>query len=266
MGKKDEQRARDFAEAKGIITFAVEVDPCIWYEAEERRLEHKRFPRLPLTLEQSFIQLACRQRGRFAIDHLKAEYRKITKAEGRYEIRVIPEEERILQRLVWPLRDAKVAFMVGNYLGTIAMAGVLAETVTMLHYELQAPDLNPAKVTAAFEVERESRSFEDADQANRVAILKRLKLLTRSQVQWLGQIRSIRRRQLHLLSQTLPTEQEAIHCYVCALKLVSTTTRKPGSRRGMAVHDKLFRLLKEKGRTMTWKPNPETGRMEPTNE
>jgi len=146
------------------------------------------------------------------------------------------------------------------------MAGILAETVTMLHFELQAPDLDSATVNAAFETEREKRSFEDADQTKRVAILKRLRILTRAQIEWLGQIRSIRRRQLHLLSQSFPTETEATNCYLCALKLVYTTTRRPGSRRGMAVHDKLFRLLKEKGYTLVWKPNPETGRMEPTNE
>ena len=256
------KKPTDFDDAVEIVTFPVEVDPCIWYEADERKLERKRFPRFQLSLEQSFIQLACRQRGNFSLKHLKAQYKRITCAEGRYELRTIPEEERILQRLVWPLRDAKVAFMVGNYLGTIAMAGVLAETVTMLHFELQAPDLDQQRVRGAFAAERESGDFESLDQVKRVAVLKRLKLLTKSQVDWLGQIRSIRSRQLHLLSLNFPSEKEALHCYLCALKLVYTITRKPKTRRAIAVHDKLMRLIHDKGHTMVWRRNPDTGRLE----
>src|SRR5262245_55458881 len=36
-----------------------------------------------------------------------------------------PLEDRILTQLIWPLRHAKASYIVGNYLGTIALTGIV---------------------------------------------------------------------------------------------------------------------------------------------
>ena len=53
-----------------------------------------------------------------------------------------PAEERILEKLVWPLRHAKASYMVGNYLGTISLSGMVSEMVAMLFFEMSDLSLN----------------------------------------------------------------------------------------------------------------------------
>ena len=38
-----------------------------------------------------------------------------------------PAEDRILDKLIWPLRHAKGSYMVGNYLAVIALCGMVGE-------------------------------------------------------------------------------------------------------------------------------------------
>src|SRR5262245_11932797 len=73
------------------------------------------------------------------IDQLDTE-----KALGRYKeisgkihlLPFVPGEPRILEKLVWPLRHAMGSYMTGNYLGTIAMCGMVTEMVAILIFEL----------------------------------------------------------------------------------------------------------------------------------
>jgi hypothetical protein len=48
----------------------------------------------------------------------------------------VPAEQRILDKLAWPLRHAKASYMVGNYLAVIALCGMVAEMVALLIWEV----------------------------------------------------------------------------------------------------------------------------------
>ena len=61
-------------------------------------------------------------------------YREISQEKKR--LFAAPAEERILEKLVWPLRHAKASYMVGNYLGTISLSGMVSEMVAMLFFEM----------------------------------------------------------------------------------------------------------------------------------
>lgn len=231
------------------------VDPLIWYEADERPLERRRFPLLPFSDEQSFMNFMCRDRSKNYMKDVMAAYRKITSAEGDFEIRAIIGEPRIAGRLVDPLHDAKAAFIVGNYLGTIAMSGLIAETVTILLFEISEAGLDPELVRSAIDAElRETtkdRSFQGLSQARRVSVLNTLKLVTEQQTSWLAKIADVRKRHLHLLSEPMPTADEAIEVFQCALKLIYTVTREPGATGELSINRKLHDQLDRQGAIAT---------------
>jgi hypothetical protein len=65
---------------------------------------------------------------------LRERYRQISAERSR--LFAVPADPRILKSLVWPLRHAKAAYTVGNYLATISLAGIVAEMVALLLFDV----------------------------------------------------------------------------------------------------------------------------------
>ena len=69
-----------------------------------------------------------------SIDNLIVRYKEISIENPRLSI--VPAEDRILEKLIWPLRHAKASFVIGNYLGTISLCGMVAEMVAILYFDI----------------------------------------------------------------------------------------------------------------------------------
>jgi len=69
------------------------------------------------------------------IGSIKSRYLEISQEEDK-RLFAVPADQHFLSRSIWPLRFAKVAYALGNYLATISPCGVAAEMTTMLLYEL----------------------------------------------------------------------------------------------------------------------------------
>ena len=68
-----------------------------------------------------------------------------------------PADKRILDKLVWPLLLAKGSYILGNYLGTISLCGMVSEMLAILIFEVAEPQINGAKMTEA--AQREAHAF-----------------------------------------------------------------------------------------------------------
>lgn len=235
-----------------------EVNPLLWYNAEERRPRAIRFPNLPMTMDQSFFEFACRPyRSHFRAETLIPAYRKITAMESKTPLRaIVSSDPRIEHRLIFPLKNAKVSFMTGNLIGTIALCGLIAEMISILLFEMHEPHLTRLQVDQAFKAVRSDPPFESLMQNKRARILKHLRLLTPNQARWLGTIAAIRRRQLHLFLPEQGTEGEALAAYEAALGLVYTATREKGARTRISTNPLLIALLRRKGLTRRWRRKP----------
>ena len=55
---------------------------------------------------------------------------------------VAPDEPKILDKLVWPLRQAKASYVLGNYLAVVTLSGMVAEMVAVLLWRLAETKLN----------------------------------------------------------------------------------------------------------------------------
>lgn len=256
MSKKKDLLGGDWVSFELLGT--CEVNPLLWYKAEAKRPRDGRFPiDSIMSFEQSFFEFITRPNRHFKAEQLVECYREITAVERRTPLRaVLSSDPRIEHRLIFPLKNAKVAFMTGNYLGTIALCGLISEMISMLLFELNEPELDPASVRAAFAAIKAQRSFERLYQSQRLRVLKALKLVTPRQVKWFATVAEIRRRNLHFFRPDGGSKLEALKVYEAAVGLVYTVTREKGKRGKLASNPLLVEMLRRQGRTTKWVRKP----------
>lgn len=161
---------------------------------------------------------------------------------------VVPAEQRILDKLVWPLRHAKASYMVGNYLAVIALAGMVAEMVALLRWEVAEVSLNGRPIEPADERSLFGASFERLGQERRLQVLVAYGLIDASTKDRFDAIKETRRGYLHLWSQdhdALP--KDAIKSYHAAVALVATTIGQDFSDGKIVINQALVKYLERQG-------------------
>jgi hypothetical protein len=159
-----------------------------------------------------------------------------------------PHEQRILDKLVWPLRNAKAAYMCGNYLGTIALCGMVAEMVAMLLSEITQFRLNNRPMSEKDQVSVFGRKFEKLGQDRRVNILAAYAVIDKNLEDAFERIRTTRNRYLHLWSQDheqLPLD--AIKSFEAAVLLVVSAIGQNIKDGKLVMNPALVSYLEQKG-------------------
>ena len=88
----------------------------------------------------------------------KMRYREVsTKDQGLF---LSLQESKLVENLFGPLRQAKTSYLIGNYVGTIGLCGMVAEKVAILIHAINTPD------------EGKRARFERYGQARRVKTLR----------------------------------------------------------------------------------------------
>jgi len=161
---------------------------------------------------------------------------------------VVPAEQRILDKLVWPLRHAKASYMVGNYLAVIALAGMVAEMVALLRWEVSEISLNGRPMTADGEKALFGTTFERLGQERRLQVLSAYGLIDAAARGRFDIIKETRRGYLHLWSQdhdSLPGD--AIKSYHAAVALVATTIGQEFREGKIVINQPLVKYLERQG-------------------
>ena len=112
---------------------------------------------------QSLLKFLCTPGIESDASSLTQRYRKIS---ARDELILVPAEDRILEKLVWPLLHAKSSYMVGNYLGTVSLCGMVAEMMAILKYTISDDNIKAIS----------DQEYQNCGQKHRVIILKQLNL------------------------------------------------------------------------------------------
>jgi hypothetical protein len=167
---------------------------------------------------------------------IAARYREVSQEQGLF---AAPAEFRLLWRFIWPLRHAKGAYMLGDYLGTIALCGMIAEMVTILLFEIEPP------TTTATAIKR----FEHLRQVDRVATLAKSGIVDSAAVARFDSIRLARNRYLHALSaDSSDIERDARLLFLETAAVVQVAlgvTIQEGGTLGL--NPKLLAHLKQRG-------------------
>jgi len=182
--------------------------------------------------------------------NLVSRYKKIT--ENTPDIFAAPNEQRILDKLIWPLRHAKAGYMTGNYLGTIALCGMVAEMLAILISDLSVLRINKTLMTAEQQKALFGSTFEKLPQERRVAVLRVYGTIEDNMKHDFDLIRVTRRKYLHLWSQdhdSLPSD--AIACYGSALRLMAKTLGLSFRRGKVLVPPALIEYLQKTGTLRT---------------
>jgi hypothetical protein len=111
-----------------------------------------------------------------------------------------PMETRILQRLIWPLRQAKGSYMLGHFLSTISLAGLVAEMAAILTFDVNETRIADQVFDGAKQQLLFGSSFKHLGQDRRVKALVALELIDPQTRADFDSIRTIRKRYLHLWS------------------------------------------------------------------
>jgi hypothetical protein len=173
-------------------------------------------------------------------------YRAISQEPKR--IFAAPIEPRILNKLIWPLRHAKASYMVGNYLGTISLCGMVAEMVAILLFEISEIRLNNAAMTVDDEKALFGSAFERLSQERRAEILRGYGLIDSEIKSAFDLIRTKRRRYLHLWSQdhdALPAD--AVATYNAAIALVIRAIGQDIDEGKLVLNPELVKYLERQG-------------------
>jgi hypothetical protein len=162
---------------------------------------------------------------------LLARYRELSALGD--EIAVVPMEPTIIEKLIWPLRQAQSNYVLGNYLGCVALCGVIGEMVALLLWEISKDSLNGTQLDEQDRRLLDDDEFEKLGQTERVAVLHRLKLIDDSTKAAFNEVRGIRRKYLHFLTQSqtqLPSDaRQAYRCAAQTVRVVLGVTYDAGA-------------------------------------
>ena len=130
------------------------------------------------------------------IESLSNRYKEISQEKPR--LFIAPHDQRILEKLIWPLRHAKASYIVGNFLSTISLCGMVAEMIAIFIFEISLLDDLVIKSKKGDVVS--SEYFEKLTQDQRVKILFKNKVIDNILKTEFDFIRQTRRKYLHLWS------------------------------------------------------------------
>lgn len=169
------------------------IDPLAWPEVDPKIAKARRL----ILDETSALRFFCTPGTKADLEDIVERYRQINDEEKDGPL-VAPGMNQILEKMVWPLRNAKANFAAGNYLATIALCGIVTEMVALLIFEVADPQFNGTPLDGQAQERLFGRKFEDLEQSRREAVLFGLGLISLDQKSHFGKVREIRRKHLHL--------------------------------------------------------------------
>jgi len=216
------------------------VNPLKWLDAD---------PRSPVQGEATpggLVDYLTSPDADGGFDALVARYRQISAVQD--PLFVAPAERNILEKLVWPLRNAKGNYALGNYLGCIGLSCMVGEMVALLLWDISQPQLEKRHLDDAAQRVLLGRSFEKLGQQRRVEVLEGLGLVEQDSVVAFDGLRNIRRRYLHLYSQDhVCIAGDALKAYEHAVTVVAAVLGQSVSEGRLLLRSDLMAYMEAHG-------------------
>ncbi len=183
---------------------------------------------------ERLLQFLCTLGLRSDMEAFKARYRAISVKDQDFFFAI--QDAGMVENLSGPLRQAKTSYLLGNYVGAIALCGLVAEKVAILMHAIKTPD------------EAARDAFERMEQSKRVDALKKRGLTTQS-VQDFGSIRAARRDYLHYWTSIGDERmaRDTVRAYGAATRLVLAAMGVSFVNGALALSPPLAAYLKARG-------------------
>lgn len=195
----------------------------------------------------------CRPGIGSQVADLVARYNEISIEKNRLEI--APGETALLDRLIWPLRDAKASYVVGNYLGAIALCGMVGEMAAILAFDMHNEAQDPVRYTEKAQADLFGRPFEKLGQERRVNVLLHLGIIADETRALLESVRVRRNRYLHDWSRDhAPIKQDAVASFDACIDIVTAVLGMKIVAGKLAFKEEVFLYLNRHGAATPWQP------------
>jgi len=235
MGLKMSEKSDD----KLIEAF---INPLAFLKVDEPWATHLNDTATP----ENILKYMCTPGVDSKVQGFVERYKEVSREKTR--LFAAPVENRILEKLVWPLRHSKACYMAGNWLGTIALCGMVSEMVAVLLYELSEIKINNRKMTLSDEKALWGSSFEKLGQDKRVKILHVYNIIDDETKAHFDLIRTTRKKYLHLWSQdhdSLP--KDAVQLFNSAAAVVVKAIGQDIREGKIYLNPTLIKYLERKG-------------------
>jgi len=168
------------------------------------------------------------------LENIRKRYWLLTTPE--LDIFVVPNEKKILEKLVWPLRKAKQAFILSGFLGCIALCGMACEMAIIFLFDLATINVNGKPLTPKRQKQIFGREFEELGQKRRIDVLCVYGLLNKKLAGDADKVRKIRNEYLHSLSKDYSgIDEDAIDAYKSSFRLIKSLVDLPVGNEGKIV-------------------------------
>lgn len=161
---------------------------------------------------------------------------------------LVPSEKNILTKLIWPLRNARACYVMGNYIGTIALCGMMSEMAAIVIFDIADPTIDDKPLNKKQQVRRFGCRFERLGQKQRIKELEKLGIINPTLVNAFETVRKARRSYLHFWSHdhgAVPRD---------AVKVFGSAAQIAGTLLGLHFHEgktllppAIMRYLKKRG-------------------
>ena len=180
-----------------------------------------------------------------SIDEIVGRYRELAGEEMK-QLQILPAERRILHKIVLPLRAAMGSYMVGNYLGTIAICGAVCEMITILWYDLAKVRSKDAVMDETTQKRIYGDKFEKLYQTRRISVMRGVGLIDEDTERLLRIPLSIRSKHLHHFSEPHENAKDDARAVWQATRDLMAKVFKARFKNGKVVLDKtLLDYLRE---------------------
>lgn len=173
-------------------SISVQLNPLMFIEFDEA------FRQKQANLE-IVLGFLCWPGSDHKVEDLKARYDYINRISNK--LKIAPVEKSLLDKVIWPLRQAKASFVLSNYISTVSTCGFIAEMIVILLFNISSINVNTNALSLDDQKNMFGDSFENLGQSRRINVLYAFKILDTKMRSILLEIKNIRNRYMHFFSQ-----------------------------------------------------------------
>ncbi len=188
----------------------------------------------------------CRDSPADPVEAIKQRYLKLSTQD--LDILVVPAEKLILEKIVWPLKSAKQAFCLADFIDCIALCGMVCEMAIVFTYDLGASLWDISRLDDKYRKIFIERKYERLGQEQRIKKLRKLGAIPEAFAEDANTVRKIRREYLHFLSKDYSSlEEDAYQAYRAAFRVTKSLVALPLGQQGkLAIPTHLKSYLESK--------------------
>lgn len=222
--------------------FDIWMNPLQWTDVDIPRTDQD-YEGLEI---EDVLQFVCIPGTEIDLVNFVDRYKQINQETQRWS--TPPNERNILEKMVWPLRQAKANYVLGNCLATVALCGMVAEMMSVLLFEINNVTINNRPITEKDQKNIYGSKFEKLSQSRRVEVLKAYGIIDDELAKLFGDVAASRNKYLHNWSiDHNSLENESRQAYLATVAIAIRVTGQRFDAGRIYMDPALIRYLQERG-------------------